>query len=209
MVWRVGRQSDPLAPPPRERCSWRGRFDDAARRFRTLYCAASPDTSLREKLAPLRPSAEMWMELLFSLHVGQFRPREMYAMELGQLAGLVLASAEVDLPDNLGLVDIEDLAVRTDLEREYAWLLATHGVSHLDISELRSDLRPLTQTLAGELYNKGYAGISYRSKVDNERCYALFEGRYELRPTAEPVSLTERVDWVERICREMGLQLDR
>jgi hypothetical protein len=52
-------------------------------------------------------------------------------------------------------------------------------------------------------------GGRQRSKVDNERCYALFEGRYELRPTAEPVSLTERVDWVERICREMGLQLDR
>jgi len=177
VVWRVGRQSDPLAPPPRERCSWRGRFDDAARRFRTLYCAASTDTSLREKLAPLRPSAEMWMELLFSLHVGQFRPREMYAMELSQLAGLVLASAEVDLPDNLGLVDIEDLAVRTDLEREYAWLLATHGVSHLDISELRSDLRPLTQTLAGELYNKGYAGISYQMRPSAPGFNPVVKGR--------------------------------
>jgi hypothetical protein len=55
-LWRVGHRSDPLAYTPYELCSWNHRFDDRERRFRTVYCAEHPETSLREVLADLRPN---------------------------------------------------------------------------------------------------------------------------------------------------------
>lgn len=54
-LWRVGQRDDPLAFARRELCSWNHRFDDSRRRFRTIYCAEDPRTSLREVLADVRP----------------------------------------------------------------------------------------------------------------------------------------------------------
>jgi hypothetical protein len=54
-LWRVGHRDDPLAFTRLELCEWNHRFDDARRRFRTIYCAEDPRTSLREVLADFRP----------------------------------------------------------------------------------------------------------------------------------------------------------
>ncbi len=57
-LWRVAHYSGPLEFAPHDRCSWGHRFDDVERRHRTLYCASTPETALREVLADLRPNAE-------------------------------------------------------------------------------------------------------------------------------------------------------
>jgi hypothetical protein len=75
------------------------------------------------------------------------------------------------------IVDLEDLEVRRRLEEEYAPLLAAHGMRHLDISQLRSEQRIVTQTNALELWALGRAGIAYNSNLDGQRCVAIFEGR--------------------------------
>lgn len=84
--------------------------------------------------------------------------------------------------DEDAFVDLEDLAVRRELEEQHASLLAAHGMRHLDISQLRSTQRIVSQTIALELYDQGRAGILYRSTLDDELCVAVFEGRGILRP---------------------------
>lgn len=78
------------------------------------------------------------------------------------------------------IVDLEDLAVRRSLEETHAALLAAHGMHHLDISQLRSDQRIVTQTIALDLRTQGKAGISYKSNLDGEVCVAVFEGRAQI-----------------------------
>jgi hypothetical protein len=63
-LWRVGHRSDPLAFTPLDLYEWNHRFDDARRRFRTLYCAEDTKTSLREVLAEFRPNAGAIWEFL-------------------------------------------------------------------------------------------------------------------------------------------------
>lgn len=50
-LWRVGYYADPLGFTPLELYQFSHRFDDVHRRFRTLYCADSAETCLREVLA--------------------------------------------------------------------------------------------------------------------------------------------------------------
>jgi len=57
ILWRVGHVSDPAGFPPRSGYEWSHRFDDRLRRWRTIYCAWTPETALREVLADLRPNA--------------------------------------------------------------------------------------------------------------------------------------------------------
>jgi hypothetical protein len=80
------------------------------------------------------------------------------------------------------LVDLEDLDVRRELEKSHAALLARHGMRHLDISNLRSSQRIVTQTISLDLWTQGKAGILYRSDLDSESCLALFEGGPLLSP---------------------------
>lgn len=75
------------------------------------------------------------------------------------------------------LVNVDDPALRHDFERRHADLLRKHGMRHLDISELRSRYRQVTQALSRWLFDQGAAGILYRSNLDNLPCVALFEGR--------------------------------
>jgi hypothetical protein len=75
------------------------------------------------------------------------------------------------------IVDLEDLAVRRALEEKHAALLAAHGMRHLDIAQLRSGQRIVTQTIALDLHGSGHAGVAYRSNLDNQECVAIFEQR--------------------------------
>ena len=55
-LWRVGYYAAPLGYTPWQLYQFNHRFDDTRRRFRTLYCAQSPETCLREVLADFRPN---------------------------------------------------------------------------------------------------------------------------------------------------------
>lgn len=191
---------------PRHLCGWQHRWDDPERDYRTIYCADHPATCLREVLADLRPNTKAIAELrrLFGerspalIGVGEVGPEWRDAHVLAP--ALAVGDGELcDLDARLGL--------RHELERDLADLLVAHGMAHLDVSEVRSRDRIVTQTVSRELYERGFAGVRFGSNLDDQPCYALFEGRAELAPDGRPLALTLQLRPLREVCREFGLTL--
>lgn len=188
-LWRVGHRSDPLAYTPYQLCSWNHRFDDRDRRFRTIYCAEQPETSLREVLADLRPNLFARQAFADAFGVDALadlpsapvtaRWREEHLLVA---AGLVLDGDQVDLTDP---------AVRAELEDRHAALLLEHGLEHLDLHEITARRRVMTQSIAADLFDRGAAAVRFPSRLDGLPALALFEGRAELEQIGEPVVLTD------------------
>ncbi len=80
---------------------------------------------------------------------------------------------------------------------------------HLDISEVRSRTRPLTQAISRALYEEGAAGIGFRSNLDDRPCTVLFEGRARLAPAGAAIRLTQDVPELLQVCAEYSLVLRR
>lgn len=188
----------------RQFCSWQQRWDDPRRAYRTLYCAGQPGTCIAEVLADLRPNTTMLAELAELM--GE-------SPELLEAAGMVdpgwraLHSLQAARPLLDGeLADVEDLHMRAELERRHTSLLAAHGMDRLNISEIRSRARTVTQTIARHLYDDGYAGVAFSSNIDGQPCFALFEGRAELLPIGEPLPMTDDLPILSLVCARLGLR---
>jgi len=123
------------------------------------------------------------------------------------LADRRLARARLSTPEEL-FVDLENPNVRRDLEQKHARLLASHDMQHLDISQLRSTQRVVTQTIALDLYDTGKAGIIYRSTIDNETCVAVFERRVTITPYGAPRALHTSDPDLVAISAEWDLHLE-
>lgn len=170
---------------------WENRFDDPTRDYRTLYCAAERLTCLYEVLADLRPHAALLVE--FAQLYGGGGVADL------RLAGRITwewrvrnALAEAVIVADGELADLDDVELRTELETRHAKLLAEHGLPHLDIGQVRSKTRVVTQTIARSLYDDGFAGVRFRSNLDDRECFALFEGHATLDPTSrDPDLLTD------------------
>lgn len=124
----------------------------------------------------------------------------------------VLARGRCDLQG--ALVDLGKIPVRRVLERRHAKLLASFGIKHLDVSDITSKVRPITQAIAKSLFDDGLegldgpvAGIVYRSNLDQETCFALFGGRYEIQRLGAPRPLSQPIEELQQICQELGLVL--
>lgn len=155
-------------------------------------------------LADLRPSTEALRD--FARLFGDRRAIPAGVVSTEWRRAHALAPATITLLDG-DLVDLDDLAVRRRLERRHAALLAAHAMPHLDISQVRSRDRVVTQTISRALFEEGAAGIRFRSNLDDGPCAALFEGRARLEPRGEPASLTEDVEELLQVVREYGLVL--
>jgi hypothetical protein len=107
------------------------------------------------------------------------------------------------------VVDLDDVPSRERLARRHARLLAAHGMEHLNISEVRSRTRPVTQAISRSLYEDGAAGVRFRSNLDDRPCTALFEGRSRLEPAGAPIVLTRDVPELLQVCAEYSLALRR
>jgi hypothetical protein len=162
---------------------------------------------LREVLADLRPNTEMLAEL-----------EELFGQDaaLSEAAGAVteqwrtqrvLAPASLVLDG--ALVDVDDPKVRAALERTHAALLARHGMAHLDISEVRSRTRAVTQRIGRALYEDGAAGVRFGSNLDDRPCIAVFEARGRLVAVVgePPLELTTDLAILVEVCAEYGLRL--
>jgi hypothetical protein len=195
----VGHFKAPLDLPPSELCKWEGRFDDPYRAFRTLYCAASPLTALRETLAPFRPSLKTIRELKrfrvsdWRLPPGDWRRKRALAPAL-----LEILSGELLHIDNPGLR--AEIALELD-----EGLLRKVRVEHLDLGEVQGSQRPLTQAIARVLYDRGAAGIIFSSRYDNQPCAALFEERARLVPAGPSLSLREDFPDFVQVCKDFHL----
>jgi hypothetical protein len=191
---------------PRPLCSWRHRWDDPEREYRTIYCAEDVLTCLREVLADLRPNAKAIAEL-----------KELFGDDTPALRGVGEVAAEWReahlLCPALAVSDHEfcdldgEVELRNELEHELALLLAMHDMDHLDISQVRSRDRIVTQTVSRELYERRYAGVRFGSNLDDRPCYALFEGRAELEGIGDALELTPDLDPLRQVCDEFGLEL--
>lgn len=191
---------------PRHLCSWRHRWDDPEREYRTIYCAETVLTCLREVLADLRPNAKAIAELkeLFGDDTPALRGVGEVAAEWRE-AHLLCPALAVS-PHVFCDLDAE-VELRNELEHELALLLAMHDMDHLDITQVRSRDRIVTQTVSRELYERRYAGVRFGSNLDDRPCYALFEGRAELDADGEPLELEPGLEPLRRVCDEFGLTL--
>jgi hypothetical protein len=200
-VWRVGHASSPLEYPPHP--GWINRFDDRRQRFRSLYCARYQITSLREVLDGF--SADLKALKAFKDIFGTLPPAA-GTVPWGWREEKALAPARIDILEG-DLVRLDDLTVRRQLELDSLDFLVSHGVERLDISRLLSKDRTLTQEIAGILFDRGAAGIVYRSNLDDHLCAALFEGRARLVSDGDSLPLDEPVRALKRATKELGLIL--
>ena len=211
MWWRVGYHASPCEFVPWELGGWENRFDDPEHEYRTLYCAEKRITAVREVLAPLRPNVRRRLEFeRFQLDQG-LRPDELHVLTSEVRPDWrreqVLIRAELIKPD-ADLANLDDPRLRHFLEQTHAELLHRHGMDHLDISQVRSKVRPVTQAISRDLYNQGAAGILFKSGIDDQQCVAIFEGRGWLEETDQPaICLDEDLEELARVCSEFGLIL--
>jgi hypothetical protein len=123
-------------------------------------------------------------------------------------AARVLAPATIALDGGAdALVDVDEPAVRAGLEREHAPMLAEHGLRHLDLSEIRSRTRLVTQRIARTLYERGAAAIKFGSNLDDRPCYAVFEARGRLVAAGAPAELDADLPELVQVCAEYGLEI--
>lgn len=188
-LWRVGNHADPLGFAPRALYEFSHRFDDVQRRFRTLYCAELAETSLREVLADFRPNLAALRR-----HVERYGPEaaEDFAAEpitAQWRTQHVLAPVRLELDGPL--VDLTDVPTRQEIEDRHLELLLAHGLQHLDLHEITTSRRTVTQTVAADLYDRGAAAVRFPSRLDGNVCIALFERRGAVLLTGALVALTD------------------
>jgi hypothetical protein len=187
---------------------WHNRFDDPQREYRTLYCATNRLTCVYEVLADLRPNAAMlaeWAGLFGSGGAAELRPAGVVTWAWRQqnaLAEAVVSGGEI--------ADLDDVNMRVELEERHVALLTARGLGHLDVSELRSKDRVVTQSVSRSLYEDGFAGVRFRSNLDDRECFALFEERAWLEGTErQPMRMTDDLPELLQAASDFRLVLER
>jgi hypothetical protein len=67
-----------------------------------------------------------------------------------------------------------------------------NGMAHLDMHEITTPRRLVTQTIAGDAFERlGMAAIRFASRLDGLPCYALFQGRGSLVSDGDLLPLTD------------------
>jgi hypothetical protein len=208
-VWRVGHAGSPLEFVPHEYCSWEHRFDDPEREYRTIYGAQYKVTALREVLADLRPDVKVRADFA-QFQIDQGVPVDELKVPASEVTTAwrrahELAPARVirDGP----LIDMDQPATLDQLATRHAGLLAEHGMRQLNISEIRSKNRPVTQAIGRDLYERGAAGLRFRSNLDDKPCVVLFEGRAQFAADGTATPLTEDLPELLLVCSEYNLVL--
>jgi len=189
ILWRVGYYADPLGFTPLELYQFSHRFDDIHRRFRTLYCAESAETCLREVLADFRPNLGAR-----SRHIERYGPEAAQDFTDQPVTAqwriqhvLVPTVLELGGP----LIDLTDVLTRQEIEDRHMELLLEHGLPHLDLHEITTSRRVITQTIAADLFDRGAGAVRFPSRLDGGACVALFEGRGIASPAGDPIALTD------------------
>lgn len=90
------------------------------------------------------------------------------------------------------LVDLFDPATRQALENRHQSLPVDYGMEHLDLHEITAKRRIVTQTIAGDLFEQGAAGVQFPPRLDGGTCIALFEHRGTPQLVGDVVALTDQ-----------------
>ncbi len=158
-------------------------------------------TALLEILADLRPNTKAIAE--YEELFGTLPPVGIVPWGWRQKNALAEATIVAGGP----LVRIDAYETMRELERTHARLLATHAISHLDISAVRAKDRIVTQTLSRSLYDGGASGIAFGSNENDRLCYACFEARARLRARGPAAPLTDDHPDLIDAAKAMGLVL--
>lgn len=172
-------------------------------RFRTVYLARRRRTAFCETLQDLRPSTKDQADFLSLFGTGAPGP----VITRQWRADRGVGRARID-EGGRPIIDLEDLSVRRALEERHAALLAAHGMRNLDISQVRSPQRVVTQTIALDLHGRGYAGIAYNSNLDGGPCVALFEGRATIRRYGKAQPIDAADPDLTAVCRAWGIAVE-
>jgi RES domain len=189
ILWRVGYYADPLGFTPLELYQFSHRFDDIYRRFRTMYCAESPETCLREVLADFRPNLGARQR-----HIERYGPEAAQDFtDKPVTAQWRLQHVLVPTVLELGgtLIDLTDVPTRQEIEDRHVELLLEHGLPHLDLHEITTSRRVITQTIAAYLFDRGAGAVRFPSRLDGGACIALFEGRGTTSSAGDAIVLTD------------------
>jgi RES domain len=187
--WRVGHTGAPLAFVPLEICEYSHRFDDLRHRFRTVYIAETAETCLRETLADFRPKLSTIQHFQHEMGAGAAQELPAWPITAAWRREHVLAPLRLKLGGPI--YDLTDIAQRRNIEERHEGLLLEHDMQHLDLHEITTSRRVVTQTIAGDLYNDGVAAIRFPSHLDGNPCIAVFEGCGELEHHGPIVALTD------------------
>lgn len=189
VYWRVGYHGDPLGFVPSEICEWSHRFDDLRHRFRTVYVAELAETCLREVLADFRPKLSAIRR--FQQEMGVEAAQELAAQPVTAAWRREHVLAPVRLRLGGPICDLTDVPQRQRIEERHVDLLFEHDMRHLDLHEITTSRRVVTQAIAGNIYDGGAAAIRFPSCLDGNPCVAVFEGRGELDLASEVMPLTD------------------
>lgn len=207
LFWRVGDYRNPLEPAPPDMYAWNNRFDDIRGRFRTLYCADLRETALRELLADFRPNLEAQQRYIakYGPEAAADIPSETVTKEWR--CQHVLVPVTVQLSG--WLEDLSSAETRRKIEAVHTALLQEYGLEHLDLHEITTRQRPVTQTIAGHLFDAGAAGVYFQSSRDGCACIALFEGRGSLVEAGDRILLIDPPPGVlTDVAAEWGLTME-
>jgi RES domain len=154
-----------------------------------MYLAELDVTCLREVLADFRPNLAARRR-----HIERYGPKAADDFAIAPITAkwrqehvLVSATLELDGP----MVDLINVKTRREIEDRHLALLVEHGLDHLDLREITTHRRPVTQTIAGDLFDRGAAALRFPSRLDGKACIALFEGRGAAVPAGNVVALTD------------------
>jgi RES domain len=156
-------------------------MDDTAPSRPRLACARSWPTS-GPNLGALRRHVERYGPE----GARDFTPEPITAQWRAQHV-LVAVALRFDGP----LIDLTDVPTRQEFEDRHLDLLLEHGLQHLDLHEITTSRRPITRTIAGDLFDQGAGAVRFPSRLDGNACVALFEGRGTAIMTGDPIPLTD------------------
>jgi hypothetical protein len=192
-LWRVGYHSDPLGFAPLEGYEYSHRFDDSLKRGRrSIYCAVGPETALREVMSDMRQHTAARARFIerYGHEAAEDLPPQ--SVPAAWRRSNVLVPVRIVRAGLSNVLDLTDFSERQRIEERHALLLDKHGMAHLDLNQITTDRRIVTQTIATVAYDTDDVGIiRYASSIDRSPCYALIEGRAYLRPAGKPVLLTD------------------
>ena len=89
------------------------------------------------------------------------------------------------------LIDLTDVPTRQEIEDRDLDLLLEHGLQHLDLHEITTSRRRVTQTIAADLFDGGASAVRFPSRLDGNACVALFEDRGTVIPAGDVIALTD------------------
>ncbi len=186
--------------------SWAGddgafgnRFDDPGgllevrqeNRYRVLYCATQRQAAFAEVTARFRVDPRVVLRLA---QINDAEPLDQAILGAVDPAHVEHGLLEHDwltrrrfahslITTDSPVVDISHADTLAHLDLALAPLLDLLNLREIDLSTVTSQSRRVTQYASRYIYNQGFAGIRYASRLgSNRECWALFENRYRHEP---------------------------